>query len=147
MSETTSFYEQDSFPTIEQAILAEDITFSEIENIEAKFYIRVMTPTLETFEPSKRSQGGLTKSNYVNLVIPGFMLLQYIDLKEEKCFVKIEGVKYYIEGEETGNKLIFTATKEEHTIPKGTIFFIEFLGGDMEVEKAYIVGMSPLKVE
>jgi len=145
MSET-SFYEQDSFPTIEQAILAEDIEFSEIENIEAKFYIRVMTPTVETSEPTKRSQGGVTKSNYVQLVIPGFMLLQYIHLKKEECFVEIDGEKYYVEGE-SGNKLIFTAEKESHTIPKGTIFFIEFLGGDMEVEKAYIVGMSPFIVE
>ena len=48
---TANYYEQDFQTSIEKAILAEDLYFTTIDNIQGKFYLPVMMPTSDIDKP------------------------------------------------------------------------------------------------
>ena len=143
-SKMGSFYEEDFQPSLERAILAEDVTFSSIENVQGKFYIPVMTPTADTSSPRMNSNGRIKTSNYVFLNIPGYILIQFMigtvsTLTIEKTNMNVKA--------ENGNPQALTFGKVPFTIPKGTVFIAGFLGGEFTIEKTCIVGLLTVDLE
>lgn len=134
MSETGSFYDKSYVTSIEQAVLAEDVKFSSVQNIEGKFFIKVLTPMVDSTKLTTRSKAGITSSNYITLTIPAYMLLHFMNLQ-------VSTVK---DGDSTKNVLSWNKPNKSNqfVIPKGTIFFVEFLGGLVDADKTYIVGIS-----
>lgn len=134
MSESGSFYEKNYVTSIEQAVLAEDVKFSSIQNIEGKFFIKVLTPMVDSSKLTTRSKAGITSSNYITLTIPAYMLLHFMNLQVST--IKIEDSTKNVLSWEKPDK------SNQFVIPKGTIFFVEFLGGLDDADKCYIVGIS-----
>ena len=64
---TTNYYEQESQTSIEKAVLAEDVYFSSLDNVEGKFYLSVMMPTGDTSKPKTKKEGKYKTSNFVKL--------------------------------------------------------------------------------
>lgn len=163
-----SIYESTAY-SIEQATLAEDLKFSELKPLDGKFYLKVLTPLVKSNEVYIKQISKLTSVNYITLTIPTYLLFQFMNVEVKT--IKIP-TKF---STETGNPTKYqnynvlcctkstestsssTTTKKvlkrnttirttgDYVIPKGTIFFVEFLGGQAEVDKAYIVGISPFK--
>ena len=48
-----NYYEQETIGTIEKAELAEDVVAEGFTEVKGKFFIKVMTPSVDTSEPSK----------------------------------------------------------------------------------------------
>ena len=135
---TANYYEQDFQTSIEKAILAEDLYFTTIDNIQGKFYLPVMMPTSDIDNPVTKSNAPQKTSNYITLNIPGYMLFQFMigsitSLQVDKTNLSVSG--------KNGSKmtLMFGATKFK--IPKGTVFLASFLGGEFTIEKTCIVGL------
>ena len=63
---TANYYEQDFQTSIEKAILAEDLYFSTIDNIQGKFYLPVMMPTSEIDKPVTKTNAPQKTSNYIS---------------------------------------------------------------------------------
>lgn len=118
--------------SVELATLAEDVTFSEIKNIETKFFIKMLTPMVASDNVSVKNKAGTTSSNYITLTIPKYLLYNFIDVSFKSIKDKNGETHKVLETEETTYK-----------IPKGTVFLVEFLGGEAEADKIYIVGISP----
>ena len=137
MSGSGNFYDQvyDSTAySIEQAILAEDVNFSTIKNVEGKFFIKILTPMVSSDKVSIQNKAGIKSINYITLTIPAYMLFQFIE-------VQFKTIRDY----DGNSHKIIERTKDSYKIPKGTIFMVEFLGGQCDADKAYIVGISPFK--
>ena len=150
------YYENDDIPTIEKAILAETLKFSTLEPIEGKFFIPATTPSIDTEELTTKKNAKYTESNYVELVIPPHLLLMFMKpqivpvtdfidkLKHtpEKCEEECEELGHKI----TDNKIKYVLGFESvsFSIPKGTEFLIEFLGGHMEIDHMAIIGIYSL---
>ena len=117
----SSYYEQDSQTSIEKAILAESINFNTIDNIQGKFFLPVMTPSLDITQAAKtQTNGRLNTANYIYLNIPGYILLQFMKpTLSEEGFLKCQS----------------------GFIPKNTVFLVEFLGGRFSIDKTCIVGI------
>lgn len=126
-----NYYNANSFPSIERAIVAEDIRFSNINApIIGKFFIKVLTPGIDTSEPMERNINGVIQTNYFTLAIPPFLVLQYMNPHVSK----INDKEF---------SLSFNLKDEEFIIPAGSVFFVEFLGGDIRLEKIIIVAAYP----
>lgn len=129
-----------SFPYVERAILVKEIKltkiYKELKSIETQFYIPVLMPKINDSSssinksksaPSKRgfkgdniNTSGYTSSNTATLVIPRYLLLQFItDITE-------------------------TSKVNEDTIPKGTEFLVACVGGSMDADKMRIIGIYSL---
>ncbi len=139
-----SYYEQDFQSSLERAVLAEDVTFSSIENVQGKFYLPVMTPTADTSAPKMNTNGSRKTSNYVLLNIPGYILIQFMigtvsTLTIEKTNMNVKA--------ENGNPQALTFGKTPFTIPKGTVFIAGFLGGEFTIEKTCIIGLLTVDLE
>lgn len=134
MSESGSFYDKNYVTSIEQAVLAEDVKFSTVANIEGKFFIKVLTPMVDSTKLTTRTKAGITSSNYITLTIPAYMLLQFMNL--EVTTIKVGTTSKNVLSWEKPTK------SNQFIIPKGTIFFVEFLGGLVDADKCYIVGIS-----
>ena len=115
----------------------EQVKFSSIKNVEGKFFIKLLTPTASSSKAETKSKAGIKSANYITLTIPAYMLYQFIE-------TEIKTVQ-----DTTGKNckaLVLKSTQSvPFKIPKGTIFFVEFLGGEAEADKTYIVGVSPYK--
>lgn len=144
----SNFYDKQSIPSIERVKLAEDVKlpalpkytlthdnleaygspyllmYQEYVDTEAKFYIPIMTPLLDSAEvkenkstkaPStKGHKGSLKTSNYgsanfINLVIPKYILLNFTD-----------------------------------KVPKGTEFIAASVGGSIDMDDLRIIGIYSL---
>ena len=77
-------YEQHIYNTMERIILAEDVKFSEVKDIEGKFYVKVMTPTVDTTDLSTRNVKGYSSKNYITLKIPAYLLWSFMFPKVSK---------------------------------------------------------------
>lgn len=114
------------------------LAYNELKNITANFYIPILTPTLDGSEikderkaaPNKKGFKGdninskpYTYSNSVPLIIPKYILFQFLDLKNET-----EGIK-------------------DPFIPKGTEFIIAGIGGLGRIENIRIVGLFTLEYD
>jgi hypothetical protein len=132
--------------SIEQATLAEDLKFSELKPLDGKFYLKVLTPLVSSNEVSVKQKSRLTSANYITLTIPTYLLFQFmnVETKTIKIPTKIDTETGYPTKYENYN-VICTKTSSNYVIPKGTIFFVEFLGGQAEADKAFIIGISPFK--
>lgn len=146
-----NYYENDSIQTIEKAILAEKLVFTGLAPVEAKFFIPSTTPSLETSGNAKVSTSGkYTQANYIELVIPTQILLMFTNPK----LIEIEDIKHNpskcgvdcseLKHTSTSCKYVLGFTSNKFTIPKGTEFLVEFLGGDMKIENMVIVGVYSL---
>lgn len=151
-----TYYENDDIPTIEKAVLAETLKFSTLEAVEGKFFIPATTPSIDIEELTTKKNAKYTESNYVELVIPPHLLLMFMKpqivpvadfvdkLKHipEKCEEECEELDHKI----TGNKIKYVLGFESisFSIPKGTEFLIEFLGGHMEIDHIAIIGIYSL---
>lgn len=140
----SSYYEQDNHCGIEKAILAEEVKFSTIDNVQGKFFLPIMTPTNDITSNAKTSTNGARNtSNYITLNIPGYMLFQFMiptisGLITEKTGEVVKG--------KNGSKLTLLFNSQEFKIPKGTVFLVEFLGGDFTINKTCIVGLLTTKL-
>ena len=134
-STSNNYYEQDStssYNTLEKVVLAEDVHFSKIINVAGKFYYNAMSPNEDKSSPKdniKESKSNIKKSNYVSLIIPADLLFAFVEPYFKR--LKIDGMFY--------NVLIADST--EFTIPSGTVFIAELIGGRLELEKLSIVGL------
>lgn len=151
-----NYYEQDDVQTIEKAVLAETLEFSKLEAVEGKFFIPSTTPSIETKEMSAKQIGKYTESNYMELIIPPHLLLMFmkpqivpveefvkqIEHDPEKCGESCNKLSHKIVDNEI--KFILGFESNEFSIPKGTEFLIEFLGGHMEIDHIAIVGIYSL---
>jgi hypothetical protein len=135
MSKNNNPYEQSIFSTIERAILAEDVKFTKIKNLIGKFYIKVMTPTVDTTNVTLRSAKNITNKNYITLVIPAYMLLPFMK-------PTIETITYMKSEKASAKKTIMSFKTTTFTIPKGTKFLVEALGGEVEADKFHIIGLE-----
>lgn len=145
--------------SIEQATLAEDLKFSELKPVEGKFYLKVLTPMVNSKEVSVRSKANITSANYITLPIPTYLLFQFmnIEVKTIKIPTKMDpeygnptkfeeyNVLCCASGTVAENTKSTANTQGIYTIPKGTIFLVEFLGGHADTDKIFIVGISPFK--
>lgn len=127
-----NFYEHNEFKAIERAILEEDIIFTSLDNLVGKFYIPSMMPSVDISEGVKlQTNGKYQTSNYVCLTIPAYIVMQFIlpsltNINTTDTTINLEFSK-----------------NTEYTIPKGTEFLIEFIGGFMAIDKTCIVGVLP----
>lgn len=135
---TANYYEQDFQTSIEKAILAEDLYFTTIDNIQGKFYLPVMMPTSDIDKPVIKSNAPQKTSNYIKLNIPGYILLQFMigsitSLQVDKTKLSVSG--------KNGSKMTLMFETNKFKIPKGTVFLVGFLGGEFTIEKTCIVGL------
>ena len=135
---TANYYEQDFQTSIEKAILAEDLYFNTIDNIQGKFYLPVMMPTSNIDKPVIKSNAPQKTSNYIKLNIPGYILLQFMigsitSLQVDKTNLSVSG--------RNGSKITLMFRATEFKRPKGTVFLVGFLGGEFTIEKTCIVGL------
>ena len=130
-SENRNYYNSEYYPCIEKAILAQDIVFTKISPVTGKFFIKVLTPDVNTTSTTENkprtSNKDAVNNNYVELVIPAYMLFSFmnIDLKYDST---------------TKTNILTTGSK--FIIPKGTTFYVEFLGGDPLINKIIIIGLA-----
>lgn len=114
------------------------LAYNELKNIEASFYIPILTPTMDKSSnkeerkaaPRKNGFKGenieskpYTVSNSVKLIIPKYILFQFLDQKNE-----IENVK-------------------DPIIPKGTEFLIAAVGGIGRLENIRIIGLFTVEYD
>ena len=135
---TANYYEQDFQTSIEKAILAEDLYFTTIDNIQGKFYLPVMMPTSDIDNPVTKSNAPLKTSNYITLNIPGYMLFQF--MIGSITSLQVDVTKSSVSGK-NGSKLALMFGTDKFKIPKGTVFLVGFLGGEFTIEKTCIVGL------
>lgn len=115
------------------------LAYNELKNIDAKFYIPVLMTTftndgtevnVNSKAPSKAGFKGnisslpYSSSNCVRLIIPKYILLQFIDQKEDS----------------SGNI-------KNPIIPKGTEFLVACVGGHMDIEHMRIIGVYTLEYD
>ena len=135
---TANYYEQDFQTSIEKAILAEDLYFTTIDNIQGKFYLPVMMPTSDINKPVINSNAPQKTSNYIKLNIPGYILLQF--MIGSITSLQVDVTKSSVSGK-NGSKLALMFGTDKFKIPKGTVFLVGFLGGEFTIEKTCIVGL------
>lgn len=148
-SKNENFYQSSFYSSIERAILAEAVKFTEIKNTTGKFYLKVMAPTEDTSAPRDRNNGAYSQSNYVTLTIPAHLLFGFTESK----FMEVKEIKHDPElacddAEEQqhksdDNEYILSAESESFTIPKDTVFVVGFLGGSFDIDDAIIIGVKP----
>ena len=163
-------YESEAFG-IEQAILAEDVTFTTVKDIEGKFFIKVLTPMLESQNATTKNSNGIISSNYITLTIPSYILYKFMNITpttinidvptlislETGKPIKYKNYKYSVlsysysnTASSNSSSVIKSSTKTKpatnsFVIPKGTVFFAEFLAGQADADKTYIIGVSPFR--
>lgn len=147
-----NYYEQagDNIQTIEKAVLAENLTFSALEAVMGKFFIPSTTPSIDTENATDKKTTKYTQSNYVELAIPAHILLMFMkpkiipvnDIKHNPviCSNGCSEMKHTI----ADANYILGFSSNKFTIPKGTEFLIEFLGGHMEIDHIAILGIFSL---
>ena len=135
---TANYYEQDFQTSIEKAILAEDLYFTTIDNIQGKFYLPVMMPTSDIDKPVIKSNAPQKTSNYITLNIPGYMLFQI--MIGSITSLQVDGTTSSVSGK-NGSKMALMFGNNKFKIPKGTVFLVGFLGGEFTIEKTCIVGL------
>lgn len=133
-----NYYEQDFQTSIEKAILAEDLYFTTIDNIQGKFYLPVMMPTSDIDKPVIKSNAPQKTSNYITLNIPGYMLFQF--MIGSITSLQVDGTTSSVSGK-NGSKMALMFGTNKFKIPKGTVFLVGFLGGEFTIEKTCIVGL------
>lgn len=139
----TDYYEQnnDDIRSIEKAVLAQDVSFNAITPLEANFFIPSITPGMDTDQIIEEAGSNYTKSNYIPLVIPPHFLLLFMNLK----LVPISSIDDSNgDSHSCSTGYFLGTTTTQFKIPKGTEFLIEFLGGNMEIDKISIVGVYSL---
>ena len=142
--------ENDNIQTIEKAILAENLTFSTLEAVEGKFFIPSTTPSMDSDNATAKKSNKYTQSNYIELVIPPHLLLMFM----KPQLVPVQNIKHnpskcttdssILNHKILGINYILGFSTNTFTIPKGTEFLIDFLGGDMEIDKISIIGIYSL---
>ena len=111
------------------------LAYNEIKNIDAKFYIPVLmtnfsntgtevkvanrAPKITGFVGNIKSLP-YESSNCIILTIPKYIVLQFLDLKNEKIGV------------------------QDPIIPKGTEFLVACVGGNMDLDHMRIIGLYTL---
>ena len=147
-----NYYEQagDNIQTMEKAVLAENLTFYTLEAVMGKFFIPSTTPGIETENATNKKTRKYTQSNYIELAIPPHILLMFMkpkiipvkDIKHNPnvCCDECDEMRHTI----TGANYILGFNSDKFTIPKGTEFLIEFLGGHMEIDHIAILGVFSL---
>lgn len=139
-----SYYNQNSVNTIEKVILAEDLTFSSFDSVYGKFFIPSSTPSLEMENATEKKTSKYTSSNYIELPIPTHFLIMFMQpqiVPVEDIDHTEEPMEHIING---GIKYILGFSASTFSIPKGTEFLIECLGGEMELDNMSIVGIYSL---
>ena len=138
------YYDNKSFNSIEQVVLAEDVKFKEFVDTPGKFFFKTVTPKVDEFGDMPTIKG--QSSNYIELIIPGDMLITAAKPKFLTCGIDPKtgclkpGLKGY--------NVLYTKEPADgfYVLPKGTVFLIEMLGGSMRTERgrliAYVGGTS-----
>lgn len=145
-SENENYYEQESFNTMECVTLAEDIIFDHIHDLIGKFYFDAMMPN-EPNTVSDRNYGTYTKSSVIELKIPAYLLLSFMQDNKLETIADhhshhttyTEILKHY--GNVTSNRYVLTFPKDKYKIPAGTQFLVLILEGYMEIENICIIGV------
>ena len=144
------FYEQQRYTTLEYASLAEDLEFSTIEDTMGKFFVKVMTPSVETEEIEVKKVDGIESQNFVELIIPAYMLLSFVgkiriqQLRIKHVPDKCPNCPVVLKHKILNTfKYQFFVKKAKYVIPKGTVFLITFIGGELKLNNIVIVGVAP----
>jgi hypothetical protein len=135
------YYETTYQTSIEKAILAEDIEFSSISNVKGKFFLPVMTPELDLTEAKVQMNGTRETSNFIYLNIPAYLLFQFMIPSIESVSGNLSIKNTNLEVVDEINNLTLTFKSNKFTIPKGTTFLVEFLGGNFTIDKTCIIGL------
>lgn len=114
------------------------LAYNEIKNVDAKFYIPILMTLMnnngtevKTANRAPKTTGfvgnikanSFNSSNCVTLTIPKYIVLQFLDHKNEKIGVS------------------------DPIIPKGTEFLIACVRGNMDIEQMRIIGLYTLTYE
>lgn len=126
----SNIYESDPYnsTSLEQVILAEEIEFTAIKDLKGKFFMKSMTPSIDTTEIIERNEDGYQKTNYIVLNIPAYLLLSFMDGKVKQVA--------------PSGEYCLTFDKDKFVIPKGTAFVAEFLSGFNSINHLSIIGRS-----
>lgn len=132
-------YEQNSVNTIEKVVLAEAVKFSlPSKHILGKFNIPLMMPNAKSGSALSNPNGRYKSSNYVQLYIPKHLLWSFIKptfitipTSDSDSTVKTKKLP----------PLKALSIPESTTIPKGTIFLAEYLGGKKDITMLRIIGV------
>ena len=135
-----NFYENGNYSAAEKATLAETVTVNGLKPVKAKFFVKVMTPAMETEDPEVKYENGVQNSNYLEMFIPAHLLLSFADLTLESMVHMPDDGEYDHNGD-SGNKIFITSGSSSITIPKGTEFLIQFVGGSINSGAAAIIGI------
>ena len=135
-----SYYEQSTYQTIEKAELAETVTSDGFKEVKGKFFLKVMTPSLDTNEVETKVENGIQSSNYAELMIPPHLLFAFAKPQFEEMVHTPNDGEYDHNGA-SGNKIVMTFASAGITIPKGSVFLVEFLGGNLEIGAACVIGV------
>lgn len=135
-----NYYEQSTVSTVEKIILAENVSIKALDKaIKAKFYMPVVQPTEKRYEANgkvvkastKVVNGSLT-SNYIELLIPPHVFLSYMKPVIKQATIAKLG------------KVNLICVASPGTIPAGTEFIVEYLGGEKKLDKITIIGIIPV---
>ena len=111
------------------------LAYNEIKNVTGKFYIPVLMASMtnkgqevNTANRAPKTTGfkgninslPYNSSNCTQLIIPKYIVLQFVDLKNE------------------------TPGSKDNFIPKGTEFLVTCVGGTMDLEQMRIIGLYTL---
>ena len=135
-----NYYEQQTYQTIEKAILAESVTTNGFKDVKGKFFLKVMTPSVETDAANVKIENGVQSSNYVELTIPGYLLLSFGTPKIEEIIHEPNDGEYDHKGV-SGNRCVLTFSSSGITIPKDSEFLVEFMGGNLEIDSACVIAV------
>lgn len=135
-----NYYEQETYPTIERAILAETVTSEGFKDVKGKFFLKVMTPGVQTQTVDTKIENGVQSSNFVELTIPAYLLLSFANPRIEPMGHTPNDGEYDHKAE-SGNSCVLTLSASNITIPKDSIFLVEFLGGNMEISSAAVIAV------
>ena len=135
-----NFYEQQTYQTIEKAILAESITASGFKDVKGKFFLKVMTPSVKTDSVNSKIENGVSSSNFVELTIPGYLLLSFANPKIEQIIHQPNDGEYDHKGS-SGNTCALTFSSSGFTVPKDSEFLVEFMGGNLEIDSACVIAV------
>ena len=137
----TGYYDQSSFSTIEQITLAEDVKFRDFNDIDGKFFYKMITPKVDDKNDKPADTTHNNSTNYITLTIPSHLLLSAVKPKTITCGVDPDtgclkpGLRGY--------NLLYSKELEsgKYTIKKGTTFLVEMLGGEMQTKSARIIAI------
>jgi hypothetical protein len=130
------YFEQSRVSNIEKLILASPVKATSPIDTKGQFYLPSFNPIDTLANRSKPVYNkATTQTNYVELLIPGYMLLAFMKPSIKQATIAKLG------------KVNLVTVAANQVIPKGTEFLGEYIGGERKLEALRIVGIVPTKTD